>query len=210
MKRTALKNIDAFKIMDENTGESFYGCSQDWFGTEWQRMAGCGPSVVSNMMIYRNNIDQGGNNKVNRKTSCLSLMEEVWKFVTPTPRGIPSTDLLCEFVGRYAASMNRHVACAHCEVPQDPSLRPPVPEVASYLEKALASDIPVAFLNLCSGDEENLDEWHWVTVVSLEQAASGGHALLKILDRGFISAVDLDLWLKTTKNGGGFVYFEIL
>ncbi|MDR1966513.1 MAG: hypothetical protein LBQ36_07365 [Synergistaceae bacterium] len=204
MKSISLKRIDAFKIIDENTDEIFYGCDQEWFGTEWQRRSGCGPSAVSNMLLYRA-APLGG--RALSKSDCASLMEEVWHHVTPTEHGIPNTEMLCESVKAYGASKGAKVACAHCEIPEDRSLRPSGGEVASFLEVALSSDIPVIFLNLCNGEEENLDEWHWVTIVSLERAEPDGRMKLRILDKGKIGIVDLTLWLDTTECGGGFVHF---
>jgi hypothetical protein len=209
MKRTSLKNIEAFRITDEQTNEVFYGCNQEWFGTRWQRLAGCGPSVVSSLILYRKRTHPQYDDKMNDKASCLSLMEEVWSYVRPTPRGIPSTELLCGFVKAYGFSKEARVVCAHCEIPDEKSLRPSTEEVLSYLEHALEADIPVAFLNLSNGDEYNLDEWHWVAIVSLERSEEDGHAMARILDKGGINEIDLTLWLDTTQDGGGFVYFKL-
>ncbi|MDR3279010.1 MAG: hypothetical protein LBT23_00710 [Synergistaceae bacterium] len=209
MKRTSLKNIEAFRITDSHTNEVFYGCNQEWFGTHWQRLSGCGPSVVSNLILYRTRTNPTRDDKINDKASCLSLMEEVWGYVRPTPRGIPSTELLCGFVKAYGLSKDERVVCSHCEIPDDSSLRPSSGEVVSYIERALDADAPVAFLNLCNGDENNLDEWHWVTIVSLARSDPGGHAMARILDKGGMNDIDLTLWLDTTQNGGGFVYFTL-
>jgi len=205
MKRTSLKNLDAFRVIDEKTGETFYGCNQEWFGAEWQRLAGCGPSVVCNLLLYHKGIDAP--DSVNSKESCLALMEEVWEYVRPTPRGIPSTELLCGFVKAYAMSVDAKVKCAHCEVPDDKALRPSSDEIDAFIGRAIESESPVAFLNLCNGDEDNLDEWHWVTIVSLSRPEPGRHAYVRMLDKGAVSEIDLTLWLETTQNGGGFVYF---
>ena len=59
MEKVSLSNMGAFKIIDKVTGEIFHGCSQDWFGTYWQRLSGCGPSVVTNILMYRDNARDG-------------------------------------------------------------------------------------------------------------------------------------------------------
>ncbi|MDR3332814.1 MAG: hypothetical protein LBT08_09300 [Synergistaceae bacterium] len=211
MKNLSLKNIDAFKILDDDTREVSYGCSQDWFGTEWQRRSGCGPSAVSNIFLYLDypgQSDARPNGGLSKKGVAETLMEDVWKYVTPTERGIPTTEMLCESVKSYGAARKFSIKCSHCEVPEDKELRPSNCELTEFLEAALSFDIPVAFLNLCNGDEKNLDEWHWVTIVSLEQKEPDEHIMVRILDRGAIKAIDLTLWLATTNNGGGFVHFS--
>jgi hypothetical protein len=208
MKKISLSNIDAFKISDNDTNEVFYGCCQDWFGTGWQRLSGCGPSVACNIFMYHGRGDAAGDH-IRNKRSCAAMMEEVWKYVTPTKRGIHTTEMLCERVMAYGASKGMLISSARCEVPEKRSLRPSPGEVASFLEDALTRDLPVAFLNLCNGQEKNLDEWHWVTVAAMETGDPDGRLPLCVLDRGRIVKIDLALWLDTTSCGGGFVHFSI-
>ena len=80
-------------------------------------------------------------------------------------------------------------------------------DVVYFLEGALHQDSPVAFLNLCNGDENNLEPWHWVTIISLEYSEDGKCVFIEILDEGLIKKIDLLLWYDTTTYGGGFVYF---
>lgn len=203
MKKVSLSNIDAFKISDSDTNEVFYGCSQDWFGTVWQRLSGCGPSVACNIFMYH------GRGSVRNKSACAAMMEEVWKYVTPTKGGIHTAEMLRERVAAYGAAKGMTISSAICEVPENISLRPPKENVASFLEDALSRDIPVAFLNLCNGREKNLDKWHWVTVIAIQTGDPGGGLPLWILDRGRIVEINLALWLETTSHGGGFVHFSI-
>jgi hypothetical protein len=198
--------MDAFKITDRSTGEVFYGCDQDWFGTNWQRLSGCGPSVVANILIYNG---RDSDWRIEDKDAAVRFMEEVWKFVTPTNRGIPTTEMLLERVFSYGESKGMAVRHSDCGIPEEKSLRPSIGDVTAFLSGALERDAPVAFLNLCNGEEENLDEWHWVTVVSLEQRQYDGHVIATIIDRGKIIAVDLSVWLDTTNQGGGFIHFRM-
>jgi hypothetical protein len=206
MEKVSLSNMDAFKIIDCDTGEVFYGCNQEWFGTHWQRLSGCGPSVVANILMYSDCCADG---HIKNKNDAATFMEEVWKFVTPTNKGIPTTDMLLKRISSYAESKGKTILHLGCDIPRGKLLRPHVEDVASFLGDALRSDIPVAFLNLCNGKEENLDEWHWVTVVSMERRESDEHAFIKIIDRGRIITIDLSLWLETTNHGGGFIHFRI-
>ena len=72
-------------------------------------------------------------------------------------------------------------------------------KVSDFIEKALRRNQPVAFLNLSNGTLDNLDSWHWVTIVSLR----GDDAM--IYDQGKARWVHLRQWLETSLMGGGFV-----
>lgn len=134
-------------------------------------------------------------------------MEEIWKFVTPTREGIPTTKMLYESVIAYANAKGINVEHRCCDLPKKKSLRPKFMDVVYFLEEALQQDSPIAFLNLCNGDEKNLEPWHWVTIISLEYSEDGNNAFIDILDEGLIKKINLLLWHKTTAHGGGFVYF---
>lgn len=170
---------------------------------------GCGPSVVCTIISYLNharspfNLEQSFNSKEN----CLFLMEEIWEYVTPTKEGIPTTKMFYEAVFAYTKSKGLNVEYGFYDLPKDKSIRPTLPEVFIFLEGALLKDTPIAFLNLCNGDEKNLQRWHWVTIISLEYAEYGNSAFVNILDEGLIKKIDLVLWYNTTTLGGGFVYF---
>ena len=207
MAKISLSDIDAFKVVDDETGETFYGCDQDWYDSAWQRLSGCGPSVVAGILMYlrRDAAPPGAKDK----KYAISFMEEVWKYVTPTRRGIHTAEMLRSRVVSYCAAKNLKVASAICGIPEERALRPRMERVWAYMADAISRDIPIAFLNLHNGEEENLDEWHWVTVVSAEQTERNGNMEIGILDRGRALAVDLSLWLKTTDYGGGFVCFSV-
>lgn len=197
-------------VLDESTNKTYYGCQQQWYGTEWQRLSGCGPSVASNIVHYLNHITQstcGLGQSLNSKRNCLSLMEEIWKYVTPTYEGIPTTKMWYEAMLTYTETKGLNVEYGFCDVPKDRSRRPKLQEILNFIEDALLIDAPIAFLNLCNGDEDNLDEWHWVTIISLDFTEDGTSALVNILDEGQIKKIDLALWYNTTMQGGGFVFF---
>ena len=209
MNTKSISNPNLLRILDESTHKASYGCDQEWYPTELQRLSGCGPSVACTIMSYLNHarspfdLEQSFTSKEN----CLFLMEEIWGYVTPTKEGIPATKMFCEAVLAYTKSKDLHVEYGLCDVPEDKSLRPALTEVLIFLEEALLKDAPIAFLNLCNGDEKNLERWHWVTIISLECAKHGDGAFVNILDEGLIKKIDLALWYNTTTLGGGFAYF---
>ena len=194
---------DWFAIVDESEQKKYYGCDQEWYGDEWQRRAGCGPSVATNLYAYLVGFGKGSNSK----KSWLSLMEEVWAYVTPSKGGMPDTKTFYESVLSYAGAKGQHFVRRCCDLPENKPDRPAFSVVLKFIEEGLQKDAPVAFLNLCNGEETNLYKWHWVTVISLEYE-EGGSAFVDILDEGRIKRINLALWYETTTLGGGFVYFD--
>ncbi len=212
MAVASLSHPDLFIIVDETAQETHYGCDQKWFRTAWQRISGCGPSVASNLVFYMTRLASGICDNVGcaSKERALDLMEDVWEYVTPIPqRGIPTTELFGDSLAAYLNSkgiaVHKH---AVCDLSGDISTRPSLREVVAFLADALANDFPVAFLNLCNGEERNLDRWHWVTVVSLDDEAND-RVFIDVLDEGVVKRIDLALWHRTTIEGGGFVYFAL-
>jgi hypothetical protein len=82
--------------------------------------------------------------------------------------------------------------------------------------EALKNDAPVAFLNLHAGDVEELDTWHWVTIIGVDEELGdlGGHGAgtasfkARFYDHGQCREADVGRWLATTKTGGGFVFIS--
>lgn len=205
----SLSNQDIFKILGSEVNEIYYGGNQEWYTTEWQRCAGCGPTTASNIVLYLKCIQQSMESKKDfiSKTDYLLLMEEVWEYVTPTKRGIPETKMFYDAVLSYAKSKGVSIKYASLDLPKEKELCPEFSEVLSFLEVALLKDVPVAFLNLNNGEEKNLEAWHWVTIIGLEYEEDKSTAFINILDEGIIKKIDLALWYNTTTEYGGFVYF---
>ncbi len=211
MITTSLSDCGLYQVFDERTRAVHHGCDQEWYGSEWQRRSGCGPTVVCNMLWYLNRTRPsfGLNRTLGCKKDLSSFMEDVWEYVTPTKRGIPTTGMLADAALAYAKARGLGIGCRVCDVPEEKSARPGWGEVVGFLKEALSHNLPVAFLNLCTGDEKNLDPWHWVTVIALACDADGARAFVNVLDGGVIKRGDLSLWYRTTTSGGGFVYFTL-
>ena len=93
MKVVSISNLDALKVLDKGTGATSYGCDQRWFGTEHQRSSGCGPSVASSIMLYLKRYRNANGNELCCQSRCAEFMEEVWEYITPKERGIPTTEM---------------------------------------------------------------------------------------------------------------------
>ena len=203
----AISNLNLLTIFDEIENKTYYGCDQEWFASKWQCLSGCGPTVATNIIIYLNNIAFKSEQKYNNKKDCVLLMGEIWKYVTPSFQGVNSTKMFYDSMLIYTKLKGLNVEYDYCDLPKNKTRRPKLSEVLDFLEKAFNKDVPIAFLNLSNGDEKNLDQWHWVTVISLEYSEDKNIAVVNILDEGQVKKIDLALWYNTTTRGGGFVYF---
>jgi len=209
MSSKSISSLNLLQIFDEYSHKKHYGCDQEWYTTEWQRLSGCGPTAVCNIIYYLNKTRPafGIKQSCDTKETSVSIMEEIWEYVTPTIKGIPTTKMFYEAVLAYTKSKGLNVEFSFCDVPEDKSIRPKLADLVIFIEGALLKDIPVAFLNLCNGDENNLEAWHWVTIISLDYTEDENSVFVNILDGGMIKKIDLSLWYNTTTLGGGFVYF---
>ena len=80
-------------------------------------------------------------------------------------------------------------------------------EVLAFIAQGLRQDVPIAFLNLDHGAEQRLESWHWVTIAAVDYSEEAQTAQIRICDEGITKKINLKLWLETTTQGGGFVYF---
>lgn len=209
MKSVHLKNPSLFEVPDGQNGRVYYGFDQEWYASEWQRRAGCGPTVVSTILYYigRSRAIPGIGSPLSRGES-PAFLEKTWRHVTPTISGIPSAALLCRGIRSYSEAEHLGIRAEPFDIPRSRRARPVFSQLLSFLASALSGDVPVAFLNLHSGEERLLDSWHWVTVASMDYEEDGSAAFLEILDEGERKRIDLRQWFQTTTLGGGFVRFR--
>ncbi len=207
----SIKHPEYFEVDCGHDEESLYGCDQEWYNSEWQRLSGCGPTAASNIIYYLSRTKPRACNLDvhNDRVGCLALMEEVWAYVTPTEEGVDTTKKFYDALSAYFDAAGTHTVAEICDIPENKEERPTLNEVLDFLIRAMENDAPVAFLNLCNGNETNLEAWHWVTVISLRYHENKDHIHLIILDEGQLKKIDLGLWYNTTELGGGFVYFGI-
>lgn len=201
----SILNPEAFVITDELSQQNYNGCDQEWYHSKWKRLSGCAPTVASNLIYYLNKSHEGHP----YKKYLSALMEDVWKYVTPSIKGVNSIDRFCKGVLSYSKSKGLNVQYRYINLPRTLSQRPSLLEIIAFIEGGLARDIPVAFLNLCNGKVDNLYSWHWVTIISIEYAEDMSSTFIDIMDEGIVKHVNLKLWSQTTTRGGGFVYIYI-
>jgi hypothetical protein len=203
----SLRQPEILRFYDENT-RLYYGARQTWYEDAWQKRAGCGPTAASHLIWYLARTRAGCAALApfagNTKTAVLSLMRQVWPYVTPGVMGVNSTDIFTEGAARYGQAHNVRLSARVMPVPVLSFLRPSAEHLASFIAGALTDGLPVAFLNLSNGRLTNLDNWHWVTLVACQPAS----LTALMYDDGAMRTLDLGLWLTSTLLGGGFVAIE--
>jgi hypothetical protein len=211
MAKRAIKHPEYFEVSGTETDKACLGCDQEWYGSEWQRISGCGPTAASNIVYYlgRTRYQTCRLDVQNGKEGCLALMEKVWNYVTPDEEGVDSTTKFRDSLRAFFDSAGVVTFNEVCDIPEERGARPTPSDVLELLFRAFDNDAPAAFLNLCNGEVDELEAWHWVTAVSVEYSNDAESISLGILDEGRIKYIDLVSWLKTTSLGGGFVYFSI-
>lgn len=212
MIKRSLNNPQAFLRTEEISGGPFYGCEQEWYETDWQKRSGCGPTTACNLLYYLQRAKAAKDPGLLPLTKEFGLkrMQESWEYVTPTEMGVYSTKLFKDGLVDYARNNGLKGTCHVIDKHQAAETGDYFKTVIQFIETALVNDSPVAFLNLCNGEVNNLDKWHWVTILVLEYDAAGTMAYVDIMDEGHIKKIDLKLWCKTTTLGGGFVYLEVI
>ena len=194
--------------IEDNLGKTSFGCNQEWYGSYWQRLSGCGPSTASTILLYLHKAKNISLPFVIKDMSdCIKLMETVWSFVTPTMKGVNVLDKFYNGVHAFTQAQGYNLESFYINIPQKKEDRPEFLTVINFIAKGLQQDSPVAFLNLSNGRVRNLDKWHWVTITSLE-AQDNEHVYTKIYDGAKTIIINLKLWYDTTSRGGGFVFFK--
>lgn len=204
-----IQSPELLKINDEQ-GKIFLGASQTWFASSWQRQAGCGPTTCTNILWYLSKTRPGWavltDGIRNQKKEFLTLMEKAWEYVTPGRMGVNSTKLFADGIRRYGKAYNVHLNCRVLDIPPvkfagAKQRRPSMEQVSLFLVEMFEKDLPVAFLNLSNGRLNNLDNWHWVTLIGFNSARK----VALMYDQGLCQEIDIELWLETTALGCGFV-----
>ena len=190
-----LSKPSTLNILDQN-GKMHVGGSQAWYVDNWRRKSGCGPVAASNLIWYAT----GGQGGISRY---IELMNEMFTFITPGMLGIHNSAIFSDGIKSYGTEHGRQIISQVLDISLLTRKRPNPDMVSQFIRAALDSDAPVAFLNNSNGSLNNLESWHWVTVIAFNTDTMHAEAS----DYGKISKIDILRWLKTSLLGGTFVYF---
>ena len=206
-----LQHPEALEIWEDDAGTRFFGGDQEWFARHRSRLDGCGPTSAANLTAYLAHTRPalrslyGGEDM--RRTQFASHMEEMYSFVTPGNMGINRVEMFVDgmdaFFKHRALPLTPHVFPVYSALRRN---RPPVSELKGFVQKGIAEDCPIAFLNLSRGREQKLQNWHWITLVSAEE--QDGKLIACASDEGKHICFDLGLWYLSTVMQGGLVYYS--
>ena len=187
-------------------GTRSHGADQDWYSLPWRQRAGCGPTTASVQMAYlaalRPSLAALCPLEGREQGTFVTYMDQVWEYVTPGSHGLNRVEMYTDGVARFCGERGVRLVPHALEVPIGEE-RPGFDRCVSFIRAGLASDCPVAFLNLDNGEETRLDKWHWVLLTALE--TEGEDVRCAILDSGEEFTIDLGLWYRTARDRGGFV-----
>ncbi|GMA97681.1 hypothetical protein [Pelosinus sp. IPA-1] len=204
-----VKHPEWLQIQSDN--QTLYGYNQEWYKTSFQRTRGCGPTAAAMLLLYLNRrVKEALPYQGHSIPAITKVLEDVWNFVTPGwLLGLNSTNKFC----RGTEALLRHYRLAwQCQVlsiPMFRSSRPPLMKVVKFLEEGIASDCPIAFLNLHKGRENALESWHWIVLIALSYDKEQKRYIATCYDGGRLVTFDVAIWLETSKFGGGFVYMKV-
>lgn len=188
--------------------KTWQGADQLWYADEWKQKAGCGPTAASVMASYlaqtRPSCAALYPSGSQAKADFTALMGELWQYVTPGKRGVNRPRLFAKGFHTFGAAKGVELPLRELDIPRFKLARPTADQCAAFLRSALSTDAPVAWMNLHRGEVEHLDNWHWVTIIALEERSDGA-LLCTFLDSGKELTADFRLWFQTTKLGGGLV-----
>ena len=192
-------------------GTRSHGADQDWYSLPWRQRAGCGPTTASVQMAYlaalRPSLSALCPLEGREQGTFVTYMDQVWEYVTPGSHGLNRVEMYTDGVARFCGERGVRLVSHALEVPIGEE-RPGFERCVSFIRAGLASDCPVAFLNLDNGEVEALDKWHWVLLSALEEGDAG--TLVTVVDNGNTFSIDLKLWYDTARDLGGFVWLEEL
>lgn len=189
---------------------AYYGCHQNWYPLERQRIAGCGPTAAANLSLWLSESDPErwgvlGPDGTPDRGSMTRLMQAIWPFVTPRALGLYRAVWMTNGMPLFAKSRGIGLSMSALDIPDRKRQRPSAGALYDFISEALRRGSPVPFLNLNNGGVPGLDSWHWVTITGMDAA----RPIAVLSDAGQMKTVDLEQWLRMSTLGGAFVRAEI-
>jgi hypothetical protein len=204
----SIKRPELFTIT-ESDNKTYFGGDQEWYIESWPRKAGCGPVCASNITSYlahtRNQYKSLYTVDSMEKCDFLKHMDELFRYITPGHMGVNTLKKFYDGFKNFVSDKQIELDMYTFSVDDISSKNRNLEELALFVEKALSNDTPLAFLNLCNGNEERLQSWHWITITAADIKKDSIIAVAS--DEGKKIEFDLSLWYLTTKMHGGFIYF---
>lgn len=175
-----LKSLEVLNVTDEQ-GMKTVGGNQYWYPRNAKRA--CGATTASNILTYVYKMGPRS------KEEHLDFMKKVYMYFTPGIFGLWLSGFL-KGIGKFAKEQEIPVSSNHTKAPS-----------LGFIRASLEADTPVALLVLTAGGVANLYNWHWVTIIGLDEE----NKRVKILDNTRISWVEFGDWLERSLLRGALV-----
>ena len=196
-----LKSKEILNIKENKT--IYYGGSQNWYSERWQQQSGCGPTSFANILWYlsrtRKKYAAICDFDASNKAGFIRLMNKAWSYVTPSNLGVNSPEMFANGVKLYCKQESFSLNINTLSIAPIYCRKSTYADAYSFIVNSLNNDAPIAFLNLSNGSLNNLESWHWVTIVALE------HNNALIYDQGYAKWINFEQWFNSSLLGGGFV-----
>jgi len=181
----------------------YRGFNQAWYSSLWRKKMGSAPTCATAQLIYLNKRDDLGLPYENKSfETVVNCMNAIWSYVTPLLGPIRSLHRYEYGVSRAVKSAKMRLYHRRLRIRKDKEI--PLAVVINFIIDGLRIDSPVAFLSLHGGDVRALQYSHWMIIIAIE-----GDKVI-CYDQGREIVFNLGDWLKSTKRGGGLVYFETM
>lgn len=186
------------------------GADQEWYQNNWRAKAGCGTTTAAHLISYLSEIHVDYKDLYlahsRKRDDFLNFMNELWDYVTPGLKGLNTITKFVHGVRAYAIEKGVTLSFHKLNITRKKTDRPTIDQCITFLQSAMKSDRPVAFLNLSSGTIKDLESWHWVTIIAFEEQPNGIILCTALNSSGQIIIIDFQQWLQTSRLGGGLVY----
>jgi hypothetical protein len=202
MGKIQVRQTELFQITDKS-GKLYCGGVQYWFPKKGYIPPGaCGATTGANIFGYlaRTHGDFADPGDLQSKASFLEFMKKSYAHLYPRVMGLMADNFMLG-AEAFAASLGVPMRAERLKAPISRSCRPSAGEAAAYIAESLRRDVPVAHLILSSGATPELDAWHWVTIIALDEDTMK----IDVIDNGQLLRADLARWLDTSIMGGSFV-----
>jgi hypothetical protein len=205
----SIKNPQHFNITD-SSGRTTYGGDQEWYIKNWHQRAGCGPTSATNLIAYlaltNSNKRFLYDYKTVDKQNFSYQMETLFNYVTPGAMGVNHIEMFINGMKTYSEDREIPIQVHSFSVDKKTLKSRNRTDLIDFIKKGLSNDCPLAFLALSRGKESRMQNWHWITITSVDIMDDA--IIATASDEGRIRHFDLQLWYETTKMHGGLIYID--
>jgi len=204
-----LQKPELLYITGEN-GTRPIGGNQYWYPKgDFFPKGACAATTASNILAYMLRTRPellsrakaaGLDGLAGNKAEYLEFMKKVYPYFTPSIIGVHGAGFI-KGMTRLSDEYGLSVSVERLKVPIMRSRRPGFNETAVFIRDAISAEIPVAFLVLSNGGIKNIYNWHWMTIIGLDEESRTA----KILDNTMVSWAEFGTWLEKSMLGGTFL-----